>query len=108
MTLNEYQQCALKTAIYPEQYKVIYPALEIAGEAGEFADKMKKIIRDDNNLLSKEKAYEMAMELGDICWGISAAAHDLGFTLEEICEANIKKLESRQRRGVLGGSGDNR
>jgi hypothetical protein len=46
MTLNEYQKAALTTAVYPREFKAIYPALGMAGEAGEVADKMKKIIRD--------------------------------------------------------------
>ena len=68
MTLNEYQQMALETAIYPEKYKVIYPALGIAGEAGECADKVKKVIRDGNSEFTDEKKRELAKEIGDkIC-----------------------------------------
>ena len=108
MTLNEYQQKALETAIYPTKYKVIYPALGLTGEAGEVADKVKKIIRDNNGEMSKEKAVELAKELGDVLWYIATLAHDIGFTLEEIGQMNYEKLHSRQQRGMLGGSGDNR
>ena len=108
MTLNEYQQKALETAFYPNEYKVIYPALGLTGEAGEVADKVKKIIRDNNGEMSKEKAVELAKELGDVLWYIATLAHDIGFTLEEIGQMNYEKLHSRQQRGMLGRSGDNR
>lgn len=112
MTLNEYQQKALETAFYPKEYKVIYPALGMNGEAGEVADKVKKIIRDNNGEMSKEKAVvlaqELAKEAGDVLWYIATLAHDIGFTLEEIGQMNYEKLHSRQQRGMLGGSGDNR
>ena len=108
MTLNEYQQKALETAFYPKEYKVIYPALGLTGEAGEVADKVKKIIRDNNGTMSKEKAVEIAKEAGDVLWYIATLAHDIGFTLDEIGQMNYEKLHSRQQRGMLGGSGDNR
>lgn len=108
MTLNEYQQKALETAIYSKDYAVIYPALGMCGEAGEVADKVKKIIRDNNQEFSPEKKIEIAKEIGDVLWYCATLAKDLGFTLEEIGEMNYEKLHSRQLRGKLGGNGDNR
>lgn len=108
MTLNEYQQKALGTAIYPNDYAVIYPALGMCGEAGEVADKVKKVIRDNNQEFTPEKKTEIAKEIGDVLWYCATLAHDLGFTLEEIGEMNYEKLHSRQLRGKLGGNGDNR
>ena len=109
MTLNEYQQKALETAVYPEQFRIIYPALGLAGEAGEAADKVKKIIRDNNaNFNDEEKRKAIAMEVGDVLWYVATLAHDIGYTLEEIGEMNYEKLKSRQQRNMLGGSGDNR
>lgn len=108
MTLNEAQKKALETANYPEAFKVVYPALGMTGEAGEVADKVKKIIRDNNCELTDEKRKDIALEVGDVFWYVCTMAHDLGYTLEEIAEMNYAKLMSRKARGKLGGSGDNR
>ena len=108
MTLNEYQQKALETAIYSDEYKIIYPALGMCGEAGEVADKVKKVIRDNNQEFNQEKKGEIAKEIGDVLWYCATLAHDLGYSLEEIAEINYTKLKSRQMRGKIGGEGDNR
>lgn len=108
MTLNEYQQKALETAVYPQEYKVIYPALGLTGEAGECSDKVKKVIRDNNGEFTVEKKVEIAKEIGDVLWYCATLANDIGFDLETIGQMNYNKLHSRQERGVLHGSGDNR
>lgn len=115
-TLNEYQNAALATAVYPKEYKVIYPALGMNGEAGEVADKVKKVVRDtvlvrdnDNALMIPDATKEpLAKEIGDVLWYCATLAHDLGYSLEEIAQMNVDKLASRQKRGKLGGSGDER
>jgi NTP pyrophosphatase (non-canonical NTP hydrolase) len=103
MTFDDYQSAARKTAIYPEQHKVVYPALGLTGEAGEVAEKVKKWIRD--GVLDPDAVKK---ELGDVLWYLAALAGDLNLSLSDVAEANVRKLESRQARGVLGGSGDNR
>lgn len=108
MTLNEYQQQAIKTATYGSGHSIIYPTLGLAGEAGEVADKVKKVIRDNNGEFNQEHKLAIAKELGDVLWYIAADARDLGFTLEEIASMNLSKLFSRQERGVISGSGDDR
>lgn len=109
MTLNEYQQKALETAVYPKEFSIIYPSLGLSGEAGEVADKVKKIIRDNNaDFSNEEKRKAISMEVGDVCWYIATLANDIGYTLEEICEMNYLKLKSRKERNKLNGSGDNR
>lgn len=109
MTLNEYQNHALETAIYPEKFRIIYPALGLAGETGEVDDKIKKVIRDHNGDFSDEETRKaIALELGDVAWYLATLAHDIGYTLEEVCQMNYDKLKSRQERGKLHGNGDNR
>lgn len=108
MTLNEFQKAALETAVYPKEYKVIYPALGITGEAGECSDKVKKVIRDNNGEFTDDRKREIAKEIGDVLWYCATLAHDIGYTLEEIGEMNVEKLRSRKDRNKLNGSGDNR
>ena len=108
MTLNEYQQKALETALYPQEFKIIYPALGLTGEAGECADKVKKVIRDNNKEVTGEKKLEIAKEIGDVLWYCATLANDIGFSLETIGQMNYDKLCSRKRRGVISGNGDNR
>ena len=108
MELTDYQISALETAVDPEQYNIIYPALGMTGEAGEVADKVKKVIRDNKSQFTEEKKREIAKEIGDVLWYCAVLAHDIGFSLEEVGRMNIDKLKSRQKRGKLSGSGDNR
>lgn len=109
MQLNDYQRKALETAVYPREFKIIYPTLGLTGEAGEVADKVKKVIRgDDGSGFSSGKRLELAKEIGDVLWYVATLADDIGYTLEEIAELNYAKLKSRQERGKLAGSGDNR
>jgi len=103
MLFNEYQQKAIKTAIYPKEYKIIYPALGLCGEAGEVAEKVKKWLRD-----GEINDRDIALELSDCLWYIANLAEDLGYDLEEIAQMNLDKLADRKKRGVLRGSGDHR
>ena len=80
----------------------------MCGEAGEVADKVKKVIRDNNQSFDTARKIEIAKEVGDVLWYCATMAHDLGFTLESIAQMNISKLQSRKERGMIGGSGDNR
>lgn len=108
MELNTYQAKAAETAIYPPGYSVIYPALGLVGEAGEVAEKVKKVLRDKNGEFTPEDVTAIAKELGDVTWYIAALARDLGLTLNDIAQTNLDKLASRKNRGALQGSGDNR
>ncbi len=106
--LSEYQRLARRTAEYPREAWLIYPALGLAGEAGEVAEHVKKAIRDDGGTVSDERRAALAKELGDVLWYLAGLASELGLDLDEIAEGNLEKLLSRQRRGVLSGSGDER
>ena len=110
MKLNEYQDQALTTVISAEDdFKdLLHWVLGLNGEAGEVAEKVKKIIRDKNGEVNDSDRQELAKELGDVLWYIAVFAKDLGFSMEEIAKFNVDKLKSRQARGTLKGSGDNR
>lgn len=109
MNVNDYQTAALSTAIYPNQgQNIIYPVLGLLGEAGEVAEKVKKVIRDSGGILDDPTRDKIALELSDVCWYLATVAYELDYSLEEIFQMNLDKLNSRKERGVLGGSGDDR
>ncbi len=109
MEFNEYQKQSRKTAMYPEIGKsFVYPTLGLVGEAGEVAEKIKKVMRNDEGELSDEKRAELQKEIGDVLWYLAQLATELDLTLEDIAITNIEKLQSRKERGVLHSEGDNR
>lgn len=109
MNLNDYQLSALTTAVYPDRgNNFVYPALGLAGEAGEVADKLKKVIRDDGGALTDPVRDAVAKELGDVLWYVAVLASEIDYDLNDIAQINVDKLASRHQRGVLSGSGDNR
>lgn len=109
MELSDYQQASRATAVYPNAGEnIVYPTLGLAGEAGEVAEKVKKMIRDDGGVLSDERRAAIAKELGDVLWYVAQVATEAGLDLGAVAEANLAKLLSRQERGVLHGSGDER
>ena len=100
---NAYQRSASRTAIYPDEHRILYPALGLAGEAGEVANKVKKIVRDGK--LDKEA---IGSELGDCLWYIAAVCRDLGLNMGEVASDNLDKLAKRKQNNTLKGNGDNR
>jgi NTP pyrophosphatase (non-canonical NTP hydrolase) len=110
MTFGEYQERALTTVITSgDLFKdSLHWVLGINGEAGEVAEKVKKIIRDKNGKMTESDKEELAKEIGDVLSYLAVFAHDLGFKMEDIAKQNLDKLKSRKTRGVLGGDGDNR
>ncbi len=108
MDLSEYQRLSRRTAEYPREAWLAYPALGLAGEAGEVAEHAKKAIRDDDGSVGEERKAAMSKELGDVLWYVAQLATELGLDLNEVAEQNLEKLFSRQRRGVLSGDGDDR
>ncbi|MDB4809645.1 nucleoside triphosphate pyrophosphohydrolase family protein [bacterium] len=107
MNFNEYQKLAKTTAIYDKKHQILYPALGLAGEAGEVANKVKKIIRDgyENN---KDYRADIGAEIGDVLWYCAVLASDIGLELSDIAVSNTVKLKDRMNRGVIGGNGDKR
>jgi NTP pyrophosphatase (non-canonical NTP hydrolase) len=108
MDLSDYQRLSRRTAEYPREAWLVYPALGLAGEAGEVAEHAKKAIRDDGGTISDERRAAMSKELGDVLWYVAQLASELGLELDNIADQNLEKLFSRQRRGVLSGDGDER
>ena len=89
-------------------HDIVYPALGLSGEVGEFNEKVKKIFRDKNGQISETDRQALKLELGDIMWNLVVCAQTLGFKMSDVLEANLKKCESRRRRGKVKGDGDNR
>jgi NTP pyrophosphatase (non-canonical NTP hydrolase) len=106
MELNEYQDKAKQTALFPEEYGIIYTTLGLVGESGEVAEKVKKYLRDKTS--PADLKADVAKELGDVLWYLAMLAKECGYTLEDIAAINVEKLQSRQKRGKIGGSGDDR
>jgi len=108
MTFDEYQLRACKTAVYPEKDAINYLVLGLVSEAGEIAGKLKKVLRDREGVIGVYEKQMIAEEIGDVLWYAAMLAVELDTTLSSIARDNVEKLQSRQTRGVLGGSGDNR
>lgn len=109
MTFSEYQSASRKTARYPViGHPIVYPALGLAGEAGEVAGKIKKIFRDKNGIIDDATLKAIQKELGDVLWYVSQLSTELGLTLEDVAALNIENLLSRLERGTIHGDGDDR
>lgn len=108
MDFNYYQRNTHLTAKYPNHRALEYLILGLASEAGEVAGKYKKVIRDNSGHLDSERRDELISEIGDVLWYIAELATVLGTNMSVIAQNNIDKLASRNARGVIGGSGDNR
>ena len=102
LVASDYQLKAKETAIFPKDKALEYLCLGLVGEAGEIANKAKKVIRDN------KKDHDLGGEIGDVLWYCAMLADYLDSDLGKIMENNLEKLQSRKKRGVLGGSGDNR
>lgn len=105
MNMNEYQRAAMATAVYPrnKQTALTYTALGLASEAGEYAGKVKKLLRD-----AEWNSDAAMLELSDCLWYIAACADVLGIDLADVAQANIDKLSDRKARDAIKGSGDYR
>ena len=106
--LDMYQKVALTTAIYPREQAIIYPTLGLTGEAGEVANKVKKIIRDGSDKNDDSLVSEIKSEIGDCLWYIAVLASDFNIKLSDIASSNLEKLEKRKQKGTIHGSGDDR
>ncbi|DAZ90104.1 Uncharacterised protein [Mycobacteroides abscessus subsp. bolletii] len=114
ITLDEYQRRAAETAIYPGADDtssvdgLAYVAMGLVGGAGEIANKVKKVLRDDGGVLTDDARMRIMFGLGDVLWYVAQTATQLGADLDSIAGINIAKLASRSERGTLQGAGDTR
>ena len=109
MNFNDYQTISRRTALYPKKgHDFTYPTLGLAGETGEVAEKVKKILRDKNGVVDSATKEELKKELGDVLWYLAQLATEFGLSLDDIADTNLKKLSSRMERGKIGGDGDER
>ena len=110
MNFNDYQKLALRTVLSSDDkfMDMMHWVLGLNGEAGEVAEKLKKIVRDKKGVMSEADKQEIAKELGDVLWYLAVFAHELGVEFETVARDNIAKLADRQQRGKIKGSGDNR
>lgn len=114
MTFDDYQKQAISTDTFggerPDVPSMAFMSkvLGLAGEAGEVAEKFKKILRDKQGKITDSDKQEITKELGDVLWYTSAIATYLGVPLQEVADKNLTKVLSRKSRGVSNGSGDNR
>lgn len=115
--LEEYLDFTDETAVYPgsDEMKLytrvrslLYPALGLSGEAGEFLNKLKKVIRDDEGRVTSARNLQLVEELGDVLWYWARCCKALEITPEDVIRINMRKLSDREEREVLGGSGDTR
>jgi NTP pyrophosphatase (non-canonical NTP hydrolase) len=109
LDFQAYQRQSRSTARYPDAgSNPIYPTLGLCGEAGEVADKVKKVIRDHGGRFNPELIEGLKLELGDVLWYVAQLATELNLDLESIARANLDKLASRAARNVIAGDGDTR
>ena len=109
MDFKTYQKKARETAQYPNLgSNNIYPTLGLVGEAGEVAEKVKKVIRDKKGIFDEESKRAIKKELGDVLWYISNLCTEFNFSLDETALENLEKLKLRASKGKISGSGDDR
>ncbi|MCA1799874.1 MAG: nucleoside triphosphate pyrophosphohydrolase family protein [Actinobacteria bacterium] len=111
LTFQDYQEQAIHTLLYPgsgEIQGLLYVALGLNGEAGEVAEKVKKILRDNQSVVGEEQRENLILEAGDVLWYIAGLCHELGISIEEVASRNIEKLNNRHKSGTIQGSGDHR
>lgn len=109
MNFNEYQKGAWTTAHYPNAGKnYVYATLGLTGEAGELANKVKKVARDHDGVMTDEVKDLIAAEMGDLLWYIAALSTELGLDMETVAKDNLAKISDRALHGTLHGTGDDR
>lgn len=88
--------------------RLLYMSLGLTGEAGEIANKVKKIVRDADGDITLSSLIAVGKEAGDCLWYLSKVSECVGYTLEEVAQNNLKTLQKRLETSTLNGNGDNR
>ena len=93
MTINEYQQAALRTesglsSAYP---RILQGLMGLSGESGEAIDILKKCMFQGHDL----DREHLAKELGDVAWYLAISADAIGYDLETVLKMNVEKLKKR-------------
>lgn len=118
MTLNEYQKQAMTTCM-PSSNNFSYMFLNLVGEVGEFASKVAKAIRKDMWMINgngkvlvgdavecEKLKHDLRAEAGDILWQLSGLCTIMGWSLEDVGQTNLDKLQARKQAGTIVGNGD--
>ncbi|MFW9871657.1 MAG: nucleoside triphosphate pyrophosphohydrolase family protein [Candidatus Thorarchaeota archaeon] len=113
MNFREYQIKCRKSDVGTSAQDCIEPGwlyyvLGIAGESGEFCEKIKKLFRDKKGIIDQEFKDAVIKELGDIQWYMARIADQFDINLDDVAKANIEKLLGRIERKTIHGDGDNR
>ena len=109
MDFDTYQLKARESALYPNLgSNNIYPTLGLVGEAGEVAEKVKKVLRDKNGIFDDIAKDSIKKELGDVLWYLSNLCTEFNFSLDDVAHQNLEKLRLRLMKGKISGSGDER
>ena len=113
MNIQDYSDAAISTDLFDQteaidSHAMLEKVFGLVGEAGEVAEKFKKLLRDKDGKATDDDKKELAKELGDVLWYVNSVGMYLGFSLDEIAQMNLDKVLSRKARGKTKGSGDNR
>lgn len=108
ITVDEYQHMVAQTAIFSKEIGLTYCTLGLTGEAGEVAEKVKKLFRDKEGVVTPEFVHDVTRELGDVLWYITALGSTLGISLQDVMKENHRKLNKRLATNTIHGDGDNR
>lgn len=108
MEIKQYEEVIKMTAVFPQEIGLLYCTLGVNGEAGEIAEKVKKLYRDSNGEMTEELRQSLIKEIGDVIWYCAALSSVLGVSLEEVLDKNYEKLMKRRATNTLHGNGDDR
>lgn len=111
MNGTDYEHARVVTDLtlgYDPVVRVMYYALGLGGESGEVQEKIKKLVRDNDGVVTPEFIESLEKELGDVLWYLVGLANMYDISFDQVMAKNIEKLKDRKSRGVINGKGDER